>query len=170
MRILLFFIVYLRQLQEGVYLLLIPREFLIKIDVGKESIRKKINGDKITITNVPTLLLSHDDGTVQLFVGDQKILNIINKLTSPREDKVVDKKPIESYRENKSEKIVRFEDNEELEFLSEDEATYSQPTFKQKTNGQKNKSDSLKKRVEQMMAQREKTLGYSDRNNHFDKN
>ena len=116
------------------------------------------------------MLLSHDDGTVQLFVGDQKILNIINKLTSPREDKVVDKKPIESYRENKSEKIVRFEDNEELEFLSEDEATYSQPTFKQKTNGQKNKSDSLKKRVEQMMAQREKTLGYSDRNNHFDKN
>lgn len=143
-----------------------------KIDIDKSSIRNKINGGKISITNVPTLLLSHSDGTVQLFVGKPKIINIINKLTSPppnnpvKKDEDVDKKSGKSNSQdnlNKSDKIVRFEDPGEIEFLSDGESNPSQQKIAPRTQKDE-KSMSLRKKVDEMMAEREKTLGYSNKN------
>lgn len=95
---------------------------IVRLDTIEDR-KKAANGPFFKITEVPTMVVSYSDRTVQLFIGSEKILEWMMNITK-KEEKVIEEEedmeltvPVEDKKKKKKKKkMVSFED-ESIELL-----------------------------------------------------
>ncbi len=137
------------------------------ISVDSLEVRERLNGEQFSIRNVPTLLISFDDGRRQLYEGPKVMAWLTqykNQIyrpqnqnpTQPTQDKIPTllKKGGDIIEELKEEV-----DDADIDYLDEPNTT-TQP--QPKLGMMQQKAQDLKSLASQMERQRQETLGYDE--------
>ena len=137
---------------------------IVRLDTIEDR-RKAANGPFFKITEVPTMVVSYSDNTVQLFVGSDKILEWMSSINK-KEEKVIElDTPVEEEevsskkKKKKKKKMVSFED-EDIELLES-----TPPSSSKKKNASSettSKNSNIYSMAKKMEQDRLSTIGYKD--------
>jgi hypothetical protein len=132
---------------------------VVRLDTVEDR-RKAANGPFFKITEVPTMVVSYSDNTVQLFVGSGKILEWMNSINK-KEEKVMElDTPVEnvSKKKKKKKKMVSFED-EDIELLENAPPPKREAPANSSSNSKNSNIFNIAKKMEQ---DRLSTIGYKE--------
>jgi len=156
---------------------------LIALDT-KESRDHALNGSLIQIKNVPSMIVSYDDGNVQLYVGKPKIMGWFAAITQhpaqkqnapeptqttkiEKKEKVPKRKPKKSTKTQKKPK-KHSEDDEGIELIFEEESQSPAPNNASSKLSTKPSNASpnagVMSMANQLMAERNRQLNIKDDN------
>lgn len=132
---------------------------IVRLDTIEDR-KKAANGPFFKITEVPTMVVSYSDRTVQLFIGSEKILEWMMNITK-KEEKVLEEEedmeltvPVEDKKKKKKKKkMVSFED-ESIELLEN--------TSKKNKVQASSKDTNIYSMAKKMEQDRVATMGYKE--------
>ena len=139
---------------------------IIPICVDSQEIRERLNGEQFSIRNVPTLLVSFDDGRRQLYeVG--KVMIWLQQYFTPQPNfnpQQTLPQPTQSSPQNVDiiEELKEEVEDSDIDYI-EDNVGGITHTPEKKPSLLQQKATSLKNLAAQMERQRQETLGYDDK-------
>ena len=145
---------------------------IVRLDTYEDRM-KASTGPYFKVTEVPTMVISYTDGTMQLFVGSEKILGWMSNIVNAKKENVKkSSETIEIYEEEEEEekpknkkkkkKIVTFDEDTEL--LGKSSVSKKSSASSKKLTGNKppSKNSEVFSMAKKMEDERSSSLGYKE--------